>query len=105
MVCWEKFSLIHVIHLGLKEIYIKYFTIKLVLVNYFKFFSGKPRSRSALKSKLRNCMEDTQNGAMEGNGRSQWTLKMEPQRVSRPVVADSHHFDGEPDQDSNPQPH
>jgi hypothetical protein len=105
MVCWEKFFLINVIHRGEKEIYIKYFIIKLVLINYFTFFSGKTRSRSALKSKLRNCMVDAQNGAMEGHGRSQWALNMEPQTVSRPVVADSHHFDEGSDQDSNPQPH
>ncbi len=40
-----------------------------------------------------------------------WRLKMEPLRVSRPVVADSNHFDEEQDPDSHwsekfdPDPH
>jgi hypothetical protein len=49
---------------------------------------------------------------VEGRGRSQWRLedyKMEPQRVCRPVVADLHHFDEDPDPDGSekldPDPH
>jgi hypothetical protein len=40
---------------------------------------------------------------MEGRGRLQWRrggLKLEPWRVCRPVVADSHHLDEEQDTDS-----
>ncbi len=44
-------------------------------------------------------------------GRLQWTLKMKPWKVSRPVVSDAHHFDEEQDLDldqeekQDPDPH
>jgi hypothetical protein len=45
---------------------------------------------------------------MEGRGLSQWRpgdQKIEPWRVYRPVVADSHPFDEEQDPYTDPDPH
>ncbi len=40
---------------------------------------------------------DAQHGVVEARGRSHGTLKIEPWRVCRPAVTDSHHFDEEQD--------
>jgi hypothetical protein len=46
--------------------------------------------------------------SVKGRGRSDWrpgVYKMEPWRVFRPVVTDSHHFGEEQDPDPDPDTH
>jgi hypothetical protein len=55
-----------------------------------------------IKVKLPSGASEAENGAVEGRGLltiEAWKLKMEPWRVCRPVIANSHHFDEEQDTD------